>query len=218
MKPDWDKLMKKYADSDVALVADVDCTASGKSLCSDVGVRGYPTIKYGNPAETLQDYNGGRDFSSLDSFASSLKKPCTVTMLHLCDEETKQRVTEWQKLAPEDLDALIKEKEDKIEAADRAQKEGVEKLQARYQELEEEKKKKIDAVTEPLSLLKAVKGHLYPYKMSTLEKMYYTVVSPIQSVLDQLGLEKSIRGVSKAMTQLISEGRKGIGKAVGVEL
>ena len=32
----------------------------------------------------------------------------------------------------EDLDALIKEKEDKIEAADRAQKEGVEKLQARY--------------------------------------------------------------------------------------
>ena len=31
------------------------------------------------------------------------------------------------------------------------------------------------AMAEPLSLLKAVKGHLYPYKMSTLEKMYYTV-------------------------------------------
>lgn len=94
----------------------------------------------------------------------------------------------------------------------------MEKLQARYQELEEEKKKRIDAATDPLSLLKAVKGHLYPYKMSTLEKMYYTVVSPIQSVLDQLGLEKSIRGVSKAMTQIISEGRKSIGKAVGAEL
>ena len=49
------------------------------------------------------------------------------------------------------------------------------RLRARYQELEEEKKKRIDAATDPLSLLKAVKGHLYPYKMSTLEKMYCTV-------------------------------------------
>jgi len=41
MKPDWDKLMDAFADSETALVADVDCTAEGKQLCTDHGVKGY---------------------------------------------------------------------------------------------------------------------------------------------------------------------------------
>ena len=41
MKPDWDKLMDAFADSETALVADVDCTTEGKDLCSEHGVRGY---------------------------------------------------------------------------------------------------------------------------------------------------------------------------------
>ena len=41
MKPDWDKLMDAFADSDTALVADVDCTAAGKDLCTEHGVKGY---------------------------------------------------------------------------------------------------------------------------------------------------------------------------------
>ena len=43
--------MESYADSPTALVADVDCTAAGEKLCSEHGVRGYPTIKYGDPAD-----------------------------------------------------------------------------------------------------------------------------------------------------------------------
>jgi len=50
MKPDWDKLMGQFADSDTQLVADVDCTAEGKPLCDANGIRGYPTIKWGDPA------------------------------------------------------------------------------------------------------------------------------------------------------------------------
>ena len=37
MKPDWDKLASDFADSKDVLIADVDCTAGGKSLCDQVG-------------------------------------------------------------------------------------------------------------------------------------------------------------------------------------
>ena len=60
MKPDWDKLSAEFADSKTVVIADVDCTAGGKSLCEEIGVRGYPTIKFGDP-HNLEDYKGGRD-------------------------------------------------------------------------------------------------------------------------------------------------------------
>ena len=65
MKPDWDKLMEAFADSTTQLVADVDCTAAGKPLCDANGVRGYPTIKWGDP-DALQEYQGGRDYAALE--------------------------------------------------------------------------------------------------------------------------------------------------------
>ena len=72
MKPDWDKLISQFKDSSSVLIADVDCTAGGKSLCDEVGVKGYPTIKHGDP-NNLEDYKGGRDFSALEKFAKGLK-------------------------------------------------------------------------------------------------------------------------------------------------
>ena len=41
MKPDWDKLMDAFADSDTQLIADVDCTTEGKDLCTAQGIKGY---------------------------------------------------------------------------------------------------------------------------------------------------------------------------------
>lgn len=58
MKPDWDKLMAAFKGNPTSLVADVDCTAAGQPLCNKHGVKGYPTIKYGDPAK-LTDYQGG---------------------------------------------------------------------------------------------------------------------------------------------------------------
>merc|ERR1719446_1279363 len=51
MKPDWDKLMTAYEGHATTLVADVDCTGEGKSLCETVGVEGFPTIKHGDPSD-----------------------------------------------------------------------------------------------------------------------------------------------------------------------
>ena len=40
MKPDWDKLSEEFSDSQKVVIADVDCTASGKALCEKYGVQG----------------------------------------------------------------------------------------------------------------------------------------------------------------------------------
>ena len=74
MAPAWEKLMKEFEDSPTALVAKVDCTAGGKEICKDYGVTGYPTIKYGDPAD-LQDYAGQREYDALYSFAQENLKP-----------------------------------------------------------------------------------------------------------------------------------------------
>jgi hypothetical protein len=69
MKPSWDKLGDEYAGSSSVLIADADCTAGADELCSQFGIRGYPTIKYFLDGDSEgQDYKGGRDFDSMKEF------------------------------------------------------------------------------------------------------------------------------------------------------
>lgn len=93
MKPAWDKLGEAYAGSSSVVVGDVDCTTDGgKSVCSDNGVSGYPTIKY-YTAETGKDgtkYSGGRDFDSLEKFVKE-------TLAKMCDVKTKEDCTDQEK-------------------------------------------------------------------------------------------------------------------------
>jgi len=157
MKPDWDKLMKNYKDHASALVADVDCTAAGKPLCDSNGVRGFPTIKYGDPG-ALEDYKGGRDYNALKKFADENLKPmCSPSNLDLCDDEKKQEIEDMMKLSVEDLNTQIQEGEAKIEAAEENFKTEVEKLQAAYQKLMSDKDDAIEAVKKSgLGLMKSV--------------------------------------------------------------
>mmetsp|Transcript_14092 Transcript_14092/g.16818 ORF Transcript_14092/g.16818 Transcript_14092/m.16818 type:complete len:170 (+) Transcript_14092:1-510(+) len=159
MKPDWDKLMKEYEGSKTALVADVDCTAGGQSLCEKVGVSGYPTIKWGDPS-ALEDYEGGRDLSSLQSFASENLKPmCSPSNIDLCDDEKKKQIEELMATADDELEAKIKEKEDLMAATEKKFKKRVEKLQSKYQEFQTEKDNTLaDIKKSGLGLMKAVKA------------------------------------------------------------
>merc|ERR1712194_752036 len=96
-------------DSKTALVADVDCTAGGKSLCDEVGVRGYPTIKHGDPND-LEDYNGGRTFDDLKKFATeNLGPSCGPNNLDLCDDDAKASIAKYSAMVPAQLDKLIKD-------------------------------------------------------------------------------------------------------------
>lgn len=159
MKPDWDKLMEAFAGSTTQLVADVDCTADGKSLCDSVGVRGYPTIKWGDPSD-LQDYQGGRDYDALKKFTDENLKPmCSPKNLDLCDDEKKAQITQYQGMSDEDLNAAIAAEEKKLEDAEAEFKAEVQKLQDKYSALTTEKEEKIAAVKNAgLGLMKAVKN------------------------------------------------------------
>merc|ERR1719189_3305338 len=108
MKPAWDKLMEKYDGHKDILIADVDCTTGGKSLCSEIGVSGYPTIKHGDPSD-LQDYEGGRSESDLTKFAEGLGPTCSPVNLHLCDAEKKAQIEKYQQMTPDEREAKIKE-------------------------------------------------------------------------------------------------------------
>jgi len=161
MKPAWDKLMKEWEGNKGAIVADVDCTAAGKQLCEDHNVEGFPTIKWGDPS-ALEDYEGGRDYEELSTFAKENLKPiCSPANLDQCSEEKKTKIAELQKMKKEELDKAIEEKEKLMTDANENFEKEVEKLQARYEELEKEKAQTIKDVKESgLSLMKAVAAHM----------------------------------------------------------
>ena len=140
------------------LIADIDCTADGKPLCDANGVRGYPTIKWGDPAD-LQDYQGGRDFASLKKFAEENLKPmCSPMNIDLCDDDKKKQIQEFQAMSDEEMDAKIAEYEKQLEDAEENFKTEVSKLQAAYQKLSEDKDAALAAVKDSgLGLLKSVK-------------------------------------------------------------
>mmetsp|Transcript_8263 Transcript_8263/g.12002 ORF Transcript_8263/g.12002 Transcript_8263/m.12002 type:complete len:190 (+) Transcript_8263:84-653(+) len=109
LKPDWDKLMEEFKDSPTSLVADVDCTAEGKPLCDKNEVRGFPTLKYGDPSE-LKDYQGGRSFDDLKKFASENLGPTCGPgeNLALCDEATKAKIETYSKMSTGKLEGKIR--------------------------------------------------------------------------------------------------------------
>ena len=158
MKPDWDKLIKEYADSATALVADVDCDSTGKDLCETHGVEGFPTLKYGDPSD-LQDYEGGRDLDELKKFAKeNLKAVCSVKNIDICDDDKKALIKKYQAMTLDQLAELITEKETEQKDASTNFDEEVEKLQKRYEALEQEKKDKLQAIKDSgLGIMKSVK-------------------------------------------------------------
>mmetsp|Transcript_18971 Transcript_18971/g.39494 ORF Transcript_18971/g.39494 Transcript_18971/m.39494 type:complete len:171 (+) Transcript_18971:108-620(+) len=169
MKPDWDKLIAAYKDHKSILIADVDCTAkAAKAKCEEVGVRGYPSIKFGDP-DDLQDYKGSRTFFELKKFADTLKPVCSPANIDLCDEEKKKLLADLQALSPGEREALIEEKEDAIEKLEDDFKSEVNRLQKEYEAVKEEKEKTIQAAKKEggLSLLKSV--HKFEEKMSKKE-------------------------------------------------
>merc|ERR1711972_209412 len=151
--------MKEYQDHKTVLIADVDCTAGGKSLCETVGVQGYPTIKYGDP-NNLEDYEGGRDYKALLKFAKdNLGPSCGPANMDLCDDDKKELINKFMAMSIDDLKKAIKEKDDESAAVDTEFDEMVKGLQSSYeagQKARDEKKKEIK--DSGLGLMKSVKA------------------------------------------------------------
>jgi hypothetical protein len=152
--------MDDFKDSATALVADVDCTTGGQSLCEEVGVRGYPTIKYGDPAD-LQDYEGGRSYDDLKAFADeNLGPSCGPANLDLCSEEKKAEIKKYMEMPLDDLKTEIKKQTDAQEKLEADFKECVEGLQARYENASSTKDAAVKKIKDSgLGMLKSVQAH-----------------------------------------------------------
>jgi len=158
MKPDWDKLMSEFKGNAKIGVFDVDCTAAGKPLCDSNGVKGFPTIKHGDPAD-LEDYQGGRDYAALSKFASELKPVCSVANIALCDDDQKAAIEKVQALSDAEIDAFIAEQDKKAADAEATFSTELEKLQATYKKLQEDKEATLQAVKDSnVGMYKSVKA------------------------------------------------------------
>jgi len=161
MKPAWDRLMSEFEESETALVADVDCTADGKELCTKVGVKGYPTLKYGDP-NNLEDYKGGRDYDDLLTFAKeNLGPTCGPENIDLCDADQKAKIEAIQAKGLDVLEAEIKELDDTIKNAEENFGTELKKLQDMYEQLQKDKDAAVEAAKgKDLGLMKAVRAYL----------------------------------------------------------
>eukprot|EP00928_Gymnodinium_smaydae_P053403 TRINITY_DN373_c0_g1_i5.p2 TRINITY_DN373_c0_g1~~TRINITY_DN373_c0_g1_i5.p2 ORF type:complete len:168 (+),score=63.76 TRINITY_DN373_c0_g1_i5:217-720(+) len=157
MKPAWDKLMTEYKDHASILVADADCTAEGKSLCDEVGVQGFPTIKYGDPND-LQDYEGGRGYDELSEFAkANLGPQCGPTNLDLCDATKKKQIEEFMAMSEVDLKTKISDGEAAMQKAENDLETLLKDLQQQYETASKEKDDKKKAIKDSgLGLAKAI--------------------------------------------------------------
>merc|ERR1719265_692674 len=100
--------MADFEGSATSLVADVDCTAEGKDLCEKNDVRGYPSIKYGDPGE-LKDYQGARSYEELKKFADeNLGPSCGPANLDLCPEGDKTKLESFMKMSAGKLEGRIR--------------------------------------------------------------------------------------------------------------
>lgn len=160
MKPAWDQLMSEYQGSSSVLIADVDCTAAGKDLCQTHGVEGFPTLKWGDPS-ALESYEGGRELEDLQKFAKGLGPMCGPKNLDLCDEDKKNQIKVLEAMPVEKLTELIEQKKEEITAAEKLFEAEVEKLQARYEELQKEKDATLANIKKSgLGLMQAVRAHV----------------------------------------------------------
>jgi len=163
MKPAWDKLGAEYADSKTVVIGDVDCTVE-KDLCSQYGVRGYPTIKYftGATAADGDKYEGGRTFDALKTFVEeNLGPSCGPDNIDLCDDAQKAYLETVAGMTADARAAEIKAKDAEFKAIETNFKDEVSKLQATYERLSKEKETAeadFNKANAHLRLLKAYDG------------------------------------------------------------
>jgi len=154
------KNFNKSKKSASAVIADVDCTTEGKALCETYGVKGYPSIKWGNP-DDMEEYEGGRDYASLKKFAKEKLKPlCGPANEELCGEEEKAKLAELKALPAEELEAKIAEKNQEIKDANEKFEAELKKIQDTYSQLQKDKDDTVAAVKQSgLGSMKAVQAY-----------------------------------------------------------
>jgi hypothetical protein len=157
MKPDWDKLADEFADSKTVLIADVDCTASGKKLCEKHGVQGYPTIKtLSGPDDTDgEKYEGGRDLDSLRTHAGSIGPACTIDAKENCKPEDLPLLEKYATFSQARRDAKVIKLQNAIKKAEEEHEAVQKSLSSQYEASEKKLESLKDELQPQIKLLTA---------------------------------------------------------------
>ncbi|MAT10856.1 MAG: hypothetical protein CMM02_07595 [Rhodopirellula sp.] len=157
VKPAWETLTQDYKDSDTLLVTEVDCTSdTGKGLCAELGVQGYPTLKYGD-VNALSDYKGGRDLVSIQAHAKTIKMSCSPHRRDVCSTQELEQLDELLSKSKSEVSTLISEQEAIVSAAEEEFKASVASLQEQYNQLVQTKDEKVAQVQKSgLQMMKIV--------------------------------------------------------------
>ena len=150
LKPEWDKL----ADTVDVLIGEVDCTVE-KDLCAKHGVQGYPTIKW-TTGYGWNKYEKGRDYESLEKFVDEELVDGCFDDESLCTDEQLLTLKEARSMSSEEIEIRLGEISDEKETADSLFKVEVDKLQKKYQKLQEDKTKTLDELSKEEGYLRYV--------------------------------------------------------------
>lgn len=136
LKPEWDRLYEEYKNSRTVLIADVDCTGAGESLCQKYGVRGYPTLKVFKKDSDInrpEEYNGAREFNGLKRFVeANLAGPeCSLADKDGCEPHELKVLEESEAMSAADRRARINGLEEEI----RSKKKQAKELEAQVKDL-----------------------------------------------------------------------------------
>jgi protein disulfide-isomerase A6 len=96
LKPKYEQAARNNSNPSIKF-ARINCDEH-KTVCGNYGVQGYPTLKMFMPGGKVEDYNGGRDESSLlsiaESFAKKLVPPKPLAFLDSHDRFDKYCIQE----------------------------------------------------------------------------------------------------------------------------
>jgi len=158
MAGDWASLAKTYADSPNVQIVDVDCIDAGKSICSEMGVQGFPTLKYftQKTGKSGAAYSGGRDLAALKTFIEKNlnTKKCDVNNLDGCSAQEKTFIEKQKERTPEERTAERKEKEAELKDLKKERTDAQADLKAK----EKEWTKKEKLLSKAIGLLKQFDG------------------------------------------------------------
>jgi hypothetical protein len=94
----------------------------------------------------MEDYKGGRDFASLETFAKALKPVCSIHNPQLCEPEMKAKIEKFQKMSKDDYHSEISSKDAAVAEVEKALTIEVEKLRVEAFALKDVKDAKVKEV------------------------------------------------------------------------
>jgi hypothetical protein len=201
LAPDWEQLAEAWDGDKVVLIAEMDCTSDARILCDEHRIRGYPSLKWGDPSHPTQfvDYkNDDQSFDALNRYTrENLKPVCSLNNIDICDDESRRGIEKVMEMTDKEIDELIAKEE---KAAKDAEKEfGVEigKLNAEHQQHIEEKGKKIsEARAEKAKLVQAEEE--FKTALKELQAKFHVAAARKNDKIDEvmnegLGLLKAVQ-------------------------